>query len=124
MCQSLLKVLAYDFSFKLTGALCDCLSTKSRKEFLVLTCGPASLSSATPRSKGEDGESCSDEDSSGDEENQISVSDRHRPRKKQKLNKQFKGKEWVMRKKDKMRRKGNAVPADSKYTARKRKTRF
>ena len=37
----------------------------------MLTCGPASLSSATPQAKGEDGESCSDdEDISGDEENQ------------------------------------------------------
>lgn len=40
----------------------------------MLTCGPASLNSATPQAKGEDGEGCSDdEDSSGDEEN-LSVS--------------------------------------------------
>ncbi|XP_051133476.1 18S rRNA (guanine-N(7))-methyltransferase RID2 [Andrographis paniculata] len=100
-------------------------STKSRKEYLVLTCGPPSLTTATPQGKGEDGESCSDDNSSGDEEDRtISVADRHRPRKKQKLNKKVKGKEWVLRKKDQMRRKGNAVPQDSKYTARKRKTRF
>ncbi|KAL0385226.1 UNVERIFIED_CONTAM: 18S rRNA (guanine-N(7))-methyltransferase RID2 [Sesamum radiatum] len=100
-------------------------STKKRKEYLVLTCGPPSLSSATPNGKGEDGESGSDEDSSDDEENQsVSVSDRHRPRKKQKLNKKVKGREWVLRKKEQMRRKGNAVPLDTKYTARKRKARF
>ncbi|CAA2995797.1 probable 18S rRNA (guanine-N(7))-methyltransferase [Olea europaea subsp. europaea] len=100
-------------------------STKSRKEYLVLTCGPPSLSSAAPRGKGEDGESCSDEDSSGDEDNQsVCVSDRHRPRKKQKLNKKMKGREWVLRKKEQRRRKGTAVPADTKYTARKRKARF
>ncbi|KAK4426980.1 18S rRNA (guanine-N(7))-methyltransferase RID2 [Sesamum alatum] len=100
-------------------------STKKRKEYLVLTCGPPSLSSATPKGKGEDGDSDSDEDSSGDEENQsVSVSDRHRPRKKQKLNKKVKGREWVLRKKEQMRRKGNAVPLDTKYTARKRKARF
>ncbi|KAL2253875.1 probable 18S rRNA (guanine-N(7))-methyltransferase [Sesamum indicum] len=100
-------------------------STKKRKEYLVLTCGPPSLSSATPKGKGEDGESGSDEDSSDDEENQsVSVSDRHRPRKKQKLNKKVKGREWVLRKKEQMRRKGNAVPLDTKYTARKRKARF
>ncbi|KAL8530117.1 hypothetical protein ACS0TY_007269 [Phlomoides rotata] len=100
-------------------------STKKRKEYLVLTCGPPSLSSATPKAKGEDGESCSDEDSSEDEENQtVSVSDRHRPRKKQKLNKKVKGRQWVLHKKEQMRRKGNAVPQDSKYTARKRKARF
>ncbi|XP_039048579.1 18S rRNA (guanine-N(7))-methyltransferase RID2-like [Hibiscus syriacus] len=91
-------------------------STKSRKEYLVHTCGPP---------KGEDRESCSDDESSGDEENQtVSISDRHRPRKKQKINKKGKGREWVLRKKEQMRRKGNAVPPDTKYTARKRKARF
>ncbi|XP_009631447.1 18S rRNA (guanine-N(7))-methyltransferase RID2 [Nicotiana tabacum] len=100
-------------------------STKRRKEYLVLTCGPPSLSSITPNGKGEDGESCSDEDSSGDEENQtVFVSDRHRPRKKQKVNKRGKGRDWVLKKKEQMRRKGNTVPADTKYTARKRKDRF
>lgn len=45
-------------------------SSKKRKEYLVLTCGSPSLSSATPNAK-EDEESCSDDDSSGDEENQA-----------------------------------------------------
>ncbi|XP_056166991.1 18S rRNA (guanine-N(7))-methyltransferase RID2 [Syzygium oleosum] len=99
-------------------------SSKSRKEYLVLTCGPPSVGTAVPKGKGEDGESSSD-DSSGDEDNQtVSVSDRHRPRKKQKLNRRGKGREWVMKKKEQMRRKGNVVPPDSKYTARKRKSRF
>ncbi|KAL4309965.1 hypothetical protein GQ457_01G049270 [Hibiscus cannabinus] len=100
-------------------------STKKRKEYLVLTCGPPSLSTAVPSGKGEDGESCSDEESSGDEENQtVRNSDRHRPRKKQKINKKGKGREWVLRKKEQMRKKGNVVPPDTKYTARKRKARF
>lgn len=105
-------------------------SSKSRKEYLVLTCGPPSLSSAVPNAKGEDGESCSDDDddddSCGDEEHQVSVSDRNRPRKKQKLNKKGKGKgrDWVIRKKEQLRKKGQAVPRDTKYTARKRKARF
>ncbi|KAK8487567.1 hypothetical protein V6N13_016409 [Hibiscus sabdariffa] len=100
-------------------------STKRRKEYLVLTCGPPSLSTAVPSGKGEDGESCSDEESSGDEENQtVRNSDRHRPRKKQKINKKGKGREWVLRKKEQMRKKGNVVPPDTKYTARKRKARF
>ncbi|KAF8021464.1 hypothetical protein BT93_G1796 [Corymbia citriodora subsp. variegata] len=99
-------------------------SSKSRKEYLVLTCGPPSVSTAVPTGKGEDGESSSD-DSSGDEDNRtVSISDRHRPKKKQKLNKRGKGREWVVRKKEQMRRKGNVVPPDSKYTARKRKARF
>ncbi|XP_019197762.1 PREDICTED: probable 18S rRNA (guanine-N(7))-methyltransferase [Ipomoea nil] len=101
-------------------------STKKRKEYLVLTCGPPSLSSATPKGKGEDGECySSDDDSSEDEENQtVCVSDRHRPRKKQKVNKKGKGRAWVMKKKDQMRKKGKEVPNDTKYTARKRKDRF
>jgi len=56
---------------------------------------------------------------------QVCISDRHRPRKKQKKNnKSGKGKEWILRKKEQMRRRGNAVPQDSKYTGRKRKDRF
>lgn len=55
---------------------------------------------------------------------QVSISDRHRPRKKQKINKKGKGREWVLKKKEQMRRKGNVVPPDTKYTARKRKARF
>lgn len=100
-------------------------SSKRRKEYLVLTCGSPSLSTTTPEGKGEYGESCSDEESSEDEENQtVCISDRRRPRKKQKVNKKGKGRDWVLRKKEQLRRKGNAVPPDSKYTARKRKDRF
>lgn len=100
-------------------------STKSRKEYLVLTCGPPSISTSVPKARGEDGESCSDDESSGDEENQtVCISDRHRPRKKQRLTKKGKGRDWVVKKKEQMRKKGNTVPPDSRYTARKRKTRF
>ncbi|KAK2965670.1 hypothetical protein RJ640_007676 [Escallonia rubra] len=99
-------------------------SSKKRKEYLVLTCGPPSLSSTTPNGKVEDEES-SDNESSEDEENQtVCVSDRHRPRKRQKVNKKGKGRGWVLKKKEQMRKKGNVVPADTKYTARKRKARF
>lgn len=107
-------------------------STKKRKEYLVLTCGAPSINTSVPKGKTEDEESCSDDDEddfSGDEENQtvqVCNSDRHRPRKKQRINKKGKGKgrEWILKKKDQMRRKGNVVPPDTKYTARKRKTRF
>lgn len=101
-------------------------STKRRKEFLVLTCGPPSLGAAVPNGKGENADSCSDNDElSGDDENQtVCISDRHRPRKRQKTNKKGKGRQWVLKKKEQMRRKGNAVPPDTKYTARKRKARF
>ncbi|XWS28125.1 hypothetical protein CRYUN_Cryun25bG0038700 [Craigia yunnanensis] len=52
-------------------------STKKRKEYLVLTCGPPSLSTAVPCGKGEDGKSCSDDESSGDEENQTGYTGLH-----------------------------------------------
>ncbi|XP_076947705.1 18S rRNA (guanine-N(7))-methyltransferase RID2-like [Bidens hawaiensis] len=100
-------------------------SSKKRKEYLVLTCGKPSESTATPSAKGEDGNSISDDDSSGDEENQtVSISDKNRPRKKQKITKKGKTRSWVLQKKEKMRSKGNVVPPDTKYTARKRKARF
>ncbi|KAK7329761.1 hypothetical protein VNO77_23940 [Canavalia gladiata] len=99
-------------------------STKRRKEFLVLTCGQRSINASMSKGKDEDMESCSDDDS-GDEENQtVYISERHRPQKKQKRNKSGKGKEWILRKKEQMRRRGNAVPPDTKYTGRKRKDRF
>ncbi|CAG7879945.1 unnamed protein product, partial [Brassica rapa] len=97
-------------------------STKKRKEFLVLTCGsvPTSINDGHKGSGSED-----DDDDSEDEDNgMVCVSDRNRPRKKQRTNKKGKGREWVLRKKEQSRRKGNDVPADSKYTARKRKSRF
>jgi len=99
-------------------------SSKKRKEYLVLTCGPPSLGTANPKAKGEDGESCSDDDSSDGENQTVCISDRHRPRKKQKLSKKGKGREWVFKKKEQLRKKGNVVPPDTKYTARKRKARF
>lgn len=98
-------------------------SAKSRKEYLVLTCGPPSLSTAVPRGEGEDGESCSEDESS--EENQtVCISDRNRPKKKQKITRKGKGRDWIFKKKEQLRRKGNAVPPDTRYTGRKRKARF
>lgn len=55
---------------------------------------------------------------------QVCISDRHRPRKKQRVTKKGKGRDWVLKKKEQMRKKGNHVPPDTKYTARKRKARF
>ncbi|KAJ9548374.1 hypothetical protein OSB04_020917 [Centaurea solstitialis] len=94
-------------------------SSKKRKEYLVLTCGPPSMSTATPSAKGEDAGSCSDDESSGDEENQTAQAT-----KEAKANKKGKTRAWVLKKKEQMRSKGNVVPPDSKYTARKRKAHF
>ncbi|CAN1811323.1 18S rRNA (guanine-N(7))-methyltransferase RID2 [Linum perenne] len=100
-------------------------STKSRKEYLVLTCGPSSIDTATPRAKGADGEgeSCS-EDENTTKNIQVSISDRHRPRKRQKTGKKGKGRQWILKKKDQLRGKGHEVPPDTRYTGRKRKARF
>ena len=46
-------------------------SARSRKEYLVLTCGPPSINSTVPKGKDGDYESCSDDGSGEDEENQT-----------------------------------------------------
>ncbi|XP_030507341.2 18S rRNA (guanine-N(7))-methyltransferase RID2-like isoform X1 [Cannabis sativa] len=87
-------------------------SAKKRKEYLVLTC-----STPVPKRKGDN--------SSRDEEDQtVCVSNTNRPRKKQRIMEKGKGKEWILKKKEQMRRRGNVVPADTKYTARKRRPQF
>ena len=55
---------------------------------------------------------------------QVCISDRNRPKKKQKITRKGKGKDWIFKKKEQLRRKGNAVPPDTRYTGRKRKARF
>lgn len=104
-------------------------STKARKAYLVLTCGPSSLQTSLPKGKGEDGETCSDDDESDyDDQQTVGIYDRHRPAKRSKITKKGKGKgkgkAWVLKKKNQMRNKGYTVPPDTKYTARKRKDRF
>ncbi|XP_058728860.1 18S rRNA (guanine-N(7))-methyltransferase RID2-like [Vicia villosa] len=101
-------------------------SSKKRKEFLVLACGQVSTYASLSEGKNEDENQLSDDESdSEDEENQtVRNFDRHRHLKRQKNNKSGKGKEWILRKKDQMRRRGNKVPQDTKYTGRKRKDRF
>ncbi len=50
------------------------------------------------------------------------VTARERSHKRHKSGKQGKGRDWVLKKKDQMRRKGYAhIPSDTKYTGRKRK---
>lgn len=102
-------------------------STKARKAYLVLTCGPSSMQTSLPKGKGEDGETCSedeDDESDVDDKQRVGIYDRHRPAKRLKLTKKGKSKAWVLKKKNQMRNKGCTVPPDTKYTARKRKDRF
>ncbi|KAM6546621.1 hypothetical protein CsatB_027357 [Cannabis sativa] len=87
-------------------------SSKRKKEYLVLTCSPP-----VPKRKGDN--------SSENEENQtVCVSGTNRARKKQRTMEKGKGREWILKKKEQMRRRGNVVPADTKYTARKRRPQF
>ncbi|XP_078441277.1 S-adenosyl-L-methionine-dependent methyltransferases superfamily protein isoform X2 [Wolffia australiana] len=97
-------------------------SAKARKAYIVLTCGPPTVSGALPKGKGEDGESCSESDE--EDSRTVHISDRNRPRKKQKTSKKAKGKEWIFKNKEKRVRRGKDVPHDSKYTGRKRKSTF
>uniref|UniRef100_A0A0C9S0Z7 TSA: Wollemia nobilis Ref_Wollemi_Transcript_28383_1316 transcribed RNA sequence n=1 Tax=Wollemia nobilis TaxID=56998 RepID=A0A0C9S0Z7_9CONI len=98
-------------------------STRAKKYFLCLICGPPSVNTTLPKAKGEGGGSESDDED--DEENStVGFSERCRPRKRLKVSKKGKGREWVMKKKEQRRQKGYAVPEDTKYTARKRKARF
>ncbi|ONK70608.1 uncharacterized protein A4U43_C05F35520 [Asparagus officinalis] len=102
-------------------------STRARKAYLVLTCGPPSKQTTLPKGKGEDGEMCSDDsDESADDENQtVGIYERNRPKKRLKVTKKGgRGKQWVLKKKEQMRKKGHTVPPDTKYTNRKRKARF
>ncbi|RID74110.1 hypothetical protein BRARA_B01226, partial [Brassica rapa] len=91
-----------------------------RYQFLVVTCGPLPTNIDYGHK-----DSCSDDDDDREWNGiEVWVSDRNRPRKLQRTNKNGKERDWVFRKKEQSRRKGNDVPADSKYTARKRKSRF
>ncbi|KAJ4830495.1 hypothetical protein Tsubulata_012817 [Turnera subulata] len=99
-------------------------SAKMRKEYLFLTCGPPSISTTIPLGKGNDEECCLDNDNGEVEDGMVFVSDRHRPRKRGKVNQEGTWREWVLNKKEKMREKGNIVPPDTKYTGRKRKAWF
>ncbi|KAF3776623.1 hypothetical protein EJ110_NYTH47714 [Nymphaea thermarum] len=99
-------------------------STRAKKYFLCLICGPPSITTTLPKAKGEHGESCSEEGSSDEDDGTVNVAGRRRPRKKQKITKKGKGREWLLKKKEQMRRKGHTVPPDTRYSGRKRKARF
>lgn len=99
-------------------------STRAKKYFLCLICGPPSVNTTLPKARGEQGGSETDESSDDEENSTVDFSERRRPRKKLKVAKKGKGREWVFKKKEQRRSKGFVVPQDTKYTARKRKTRF
>ncbi|GAQ88193.1 Methyltransferase [Klebsormidium nitens] len=102
-------------------------STRAKKYFLVLMAGPPSVNSTLPKAKGVDGGSESNEDdvSEDDEGATVEFADRQRhAKRRRKDGKRGKGRSWILNKKRQQREKGVEVPADTKYTGRKRKARF
>lgn len=102
-------------------------STRAKKYFLCLVCGPASIISALPKAKGEMGgcDSGSDVDSDDEDQHTVTITERQRPIKKRKLGSKAKGRAWVLKKKEQRRNHGfTNVPRDTKYTGRKRKAHF
>ncbi|CAM6042566.1 unnamed protein product [Sphagnum compactum] len=100
-------------------------STRAKKYFLCLMCGPPSTSTSLPKAKGLDRGSESEGSSDADEEaGTVDILERKRPSKKQK-DKKGKGRSWVLKKKEQRRHRGYTnVPQDTKYTGRKRKSQF
>jgi len=84
-------------------------STKTKKFFLVLSCGGTSFRMPKPINDAE-------------EDEQI----RNEKRRKMKNSKKngFKSRDWILKKKERQRRKGEETRPDSRYTGRKRSGRF
>lgn len=90
-------------------------STKAKKVFLVLFTGgiPASM----PKALGlEDSQSEPTSVNNNDKRERVRTSRQVKPI--------FKSKKWILNKKDRLRRQGKDVRADTKYTGRKRTARF
>jgi 18S rRNA (guanine1575-N7)-methyltransferase len=65
------------------------------------------------------------ENSDEDEPSEVKVTARQGSNKRRKSGPQGKGRDWVFKKKDQMRKRGyDGIPSDSKYTGRKRKAGF
>ncbi|KXZ47612.1 hypothetical protein GPECTOR_34g771 [Gonium pectorale] len=93
-------------------------STRARKYFLVLMVGSSTV--GVPQAKGLDGSEPEDEEEAA----QVKMAGRERAGKRRKTGgggSGAKGRNWVLKKKEQMRKKGYDIAPDSKYTARKRK---
>ncbi|GLC35268.1 hypothetical protein PLESTB_000582800 [Pleodorina starrii] len=93
-------------------------STRAKKYFLVLMVG---TSSAVPQAKGLDGSEPEDEEEAA----QVKMAGRDRNKRRKTGGggggSGGKGRDWVLKKKEQMRKKGYDIAPDSKYTGRKRK---
>lgn len=94
-------------------------STRAKKYFLVLAAGPPE---ALPKAKGE----FDDDDDGDDYERRGMRMDGRKSDKagRHKKAKNYKGKAWVLKKKEQYRNRGIEVANDSKFTGRKRKDRL
>lgn len=105
-------------------------STKRKKYFLCLIMpGGSSASNEIPRALSDDMDLETDESQLRDPgmKNSVKVYERQRIKRIKSVNgkrKSIKDKDWLLRKKDARRKKGEEVPRDSKYTGRKRKPKF
>ncbi|KAF2644156.1 S-adenosyl-L-methionine-dependent methyltransferase [Massarina eburnea CBS 473.64] len=92
------------------GLLEDDMGTKNAKVYLVLTVGGGDLDGdITGVVRGMDG---------------VDVMDARRKAARKRGEEQKGSKQWILRKKDQMEKKGRVVKASSKYTGRKRRVQF
>lgn len=102
-------------------------STRAKKHFLVLFCGPTSDPAyEEPRALGVDG---SEPVEGGDDEQLLPTTATVVGANRRRVNRRgkkvsVKSREWIMEKKDRQRRQGKDVRHDSKYTGRKRHGKF
>jgi 18S rRNA (guanine1575-N7)-methyltransferase len=90
-------------------------SAKAKKHYLVLSCDRTSKKQLPQGLAGEE-----------EQPSHVKVSKQQQGKKVKPVrkNKGVKTKEWILHKKDSQRKKGKAVRPDSKYTARRRPTKF
>mmetsp|Transcript_21415 Transcript_21415/g.46900 ORF Transcript_21415/g.46900 Transcript_21415/m.46900 type:complete len:291 (-) Transcript_21415:431-1303(-) len=97
-------------------------STRAKKYFLVLMVGSTT---GLPQGRGLDGEEPEEEEGQGGTVRVVSRSSQHTKRRRTDSGSKKGSREWVLHKKEQMRRRGyEHIPQDTKYTGRKRKQAF
>ena len=97
-------------------------STKAKKTYLVIHTGFQGHSNSATTTVSADTVSAGNQ--LGDRQERIATVNRARTHRRGVKKSVTKSKSWIMNKKDRQRRQGKDVKADSKYTGRKRKDRF
>lgn len=95
-------------------------STRAKKYFLVLMVGSSSM---VPQPKGLDGIEPESDAEMADADGVQVMGSRHRNKRRKSADSSGgKGKEWLLKKKERMRHKGyEHIPPDTKYSGRKRR---